>query len=153
MNLKEKYELKKQQKQARDFFRKNNNEIASQTDLMKTSVISFVVSVLLGFNVIAFSNLLNFMSLLFYILVGVACATVINKFVGKSVKSIKITTIIFHLIGMFIGVAVYFISAFGGVGFVSFFYALELTTTYLIYNLSSSLGLILSSYSIYINIK
>lgn len=154
MSFREELSRIKQEKDARDFFRKNNNEIANFNDFVKTFLISLITSVLGGFLIVLISSLIKITSILFFFIVAYALVMFVNSYIKKSTNPIKVISIMGYTIGVVVGVSLYYVVKFGGFNHVSFSWIVDASFSYLFFqNVFNLFGNILAWYYIFTGIK
>lgn len=154
MSFREELSRIKQEKDARDFFRKNNNEIANFNDFVKTFLISLITSVLGGFLIVLISSLIKITSILFFFIVAYALVMFVNSYIKKSTNPIKVISIMGYTIGVVVGVSLYYVVKFGGFNYVSFSWIVDASFSYLFSkNVFNLFGNILAWYYIFTGIK
>lgn len=100
MGLKEDLERRKQQKEARDYFRQNNDQIETSLDLVKVLAIALGVSTIGGMIIISISM----MSYLFYVLLAYGIAYLVAKLINKSTTNIKLVAIGGYVAGIYLSI-------------------------------------------------
>ncbi|WP_249029922.1 hypothetical protein [Tannockella kyphosi] len=149
MGFKEDMERRKQQKEARDYFRQNNDQIANTTDLIKVFVMATLLSTVGGMIIIS----INMMSYLFYVLLAYGIAYGVAKFVDKSTTTVKVMAIVGYLIGIYLSILFNFtvqMQSIAGVFVIDFGVAL---VTMLQGNLFSLLSYVIGAACIYFFIQ
>ena len=100
MNFKEKMEARAKEKEARDYFRKNNNEIAKTEDVMKTFLLATIVSGIVFYAIRMLVSSLGVMSGYLYILSAYTIVQAIKQVINKSTTSIKVSAVCGYYCGV-----------------------------------------------------
>ncbi len=92
----------RQEKEARDYFRQNNNEIANAKDYLLTLLVSIGVTIVGGMLIYLIVQAIHITSAYFYIIIGSLIVSAIAKVINKSTLPIKILAVLGYIIGMVI---------------------------------------------------
>lgn len=92
------YKERKERKEAEKYFRKNNDQFLSQEEWAKTLVPGLLWSVIIGAVYGLLTRFIPFEMSVFYIVIGIAIANVLNAASGKNTPQIGIASVVCTLI-------------------------------------------------------
>lgn len=100
MSLKDKLDERKQQKEAKEFFRDNNDLYLNNNDLVKTILIGLVSSLLLGFASSVISSNIGYIMFIIYIGMGLLIAKIMVKVSGVQSKQVAMISAVFTFVAI-----------------------------------------------------
>lgn len=149
MSFKEEFKIRMKQREAKAYFRRNNNEIASMTDYLKIVVLNSVISTV-GVSLIL--SYLNY-SMAVGFIISMLCVVCMNRFVRKSTETVKRLAIFCYVFGSYMGVVVFYYNYFRGLSNASLMYIMQYSFSFFVSNIFHFFTLIIGGYVMYKNIK
>lgn len=118
MNFQDKFDEYKQKKEAREFFRENNDAIISAGALVKAGIVGLIVAIIGGVVIQKIAEITGYTFSIAYILMAIAISTAMKKTISNSGIRLAIVAVGVYFVGLIIGLAIQ-IYSFMGMGFMS----------------------------------
>ncbi len=118
-----------EKKEAKEYFRQNNTEIARTKDIILALLIATIITIVGIVIIEKIIEMIRITSTLFYIAIGLVIAAAIKTVINKSTLPIKVMVGVGYFLGVVIGtvIVVYMVAPFS----IEFSWALEIAIEYI----------------------
>lgn len=116
MSLKEQFDDYRQKKEARDFFRQNNDTVLNGLDIIKAILIGLVVATICGYLLIVVITALDVNFSIFELMIGYIVAMALKKLIGKPSTALACIAVGSYFVGIALGFTIYAVGTLSSLG-------------------------------------